>query len=813
MKLSLKWVQEFVDINDYFAKPQELSDLLTKAGFEVEATSDARSQYLQVVVGHILEKEKHPNADKLSVCRVTTGQNQVHQIVCGAQNHKVGDRVVLALPGAVLPGGLTIKKSALRGVESSGMLCSFKELQLEGPSEGIAILDSTAPVGKPFAEFWGLDDVIFELKVTPNRADGLSHLGLAREIAALLERPLKMVLKPLSGEKKTKSGEVQVTVKDSKTCPRYMGRTIENVRVQPSPAWLQKRLESVGLKSINNVVDVTNLILMELGQPLHAFDADQIKDQHIIVDRAQNNEEFTTLDQKKIKLSTDNLTIRDSERPLCLAGVMGGLNSGTTVDTKTVFLEAAYFLSDSVRKTSRQHGLDSDSAYRFSRGIDSELTGLALQRATQLIEELTGGKAVSDYIDIDSRTQRANPIEISTELISNRLGYQADFQKMKSFAERLHFKIDKIEGSKLTLTPPSFRHDMSHPMDFVEEYARLDGYDKIPESLPALDNSPTPHDPKFLATRSLAHLAVASGFSQSLNFAFCSKSTESEFLGNREALKKLNFKISESSIPLLNPLNEDLNVMRSSLSLGLFNNVMNNYRYGNEQGKLFESGQCFYQEGSEMKETMRLSMAAWGFSENLWNSKNQTNPVYQLKSYLENLNVKWNLSSLTVKHPSEIHLVPSFLHKGQWAVVEFRNQAIGWIGTLHPQILSDKKVRVPVAMLEIELPALIDAKSGVKKIMTPSKFPAVTRDVAFVLPKDFSAGEVLRVAKQKAGAMLLDSKILDIFEGAPLEEGKKSLVIRLTWQDPNQTLQEEAVSKLQSQLVDELTKNLPVALR
>ena len=813
MKLSLKWVQEFVQVDDYFSKAQELSDLLTKAGFEVEAMHDARSLYHQVVVGHILEKEKHPNADKLSVCRVATGQNQVHQIVCGAQNHKVGDRVVLALPGAVLPGGLTIKKSALRGVESSGMLCSFKELQLDGPSEGIAILDTNAPVGKPFAEFWGLDDVIFELKVTPNRADGLSHLGLAREIAALLERPMKMVLKPITGEKKTKSGEVKVTVKDTQTCPRYMGRTIENVRVQPSPAWLQKRLESVGLKSINNVVDVTNLILMELGQPLHAFDAAQIKSQHLIIDRAQNNEEFTTLDQKKIKLTSDNLTIRDSEGPLCLAGVMGGLNSGTTVDTTTVFLEAAYFVSESVRKTSRQHGLDSDSAYRFSRGIDSELTPLALQRATQLIEELTGGKAVGDYVDIDSRVPKLNKIEVSTELITQRLGYQADFQKMKSFAERLHFKIEKEEGSKLTLIAPSFRHDMTHPMDFVEEYARLDGYEKIPESLPPLDKSPTPHDPLFLANRSLAHLAVASGFSQSLNFAFCSKTQETEFLGNREALKKMNFKISESSIPLLNPLNEELNVMRSSLSLGLWNNVLSNYRYGNEQGRLFETGQTFYQDSSEMKETHRLCMAAWGQSENLWDAKNSTNPVYQLKAFLENLSVKWNLTSLTIKSAGESALVPSFLHKGQWAVVEFRNQPIGWIGTVHPQILSDKKVRVPVAMLEIELPILMDAKSGVKKITTPSKYPAAMRDVALVLPKDFSAGEILKVIKQKAGPMLADYKIIDIFEGEPLEAGKKSLSIRLIWQDPSQTLLEEAVSKLQSQLVDELTKSLPVALR
>jgi len=813
MKLSLKWIQDFVAVDEFFSKPNDLAQLLTQAGFEVESIHDSRALYYQVVVGQILEKNKHPNADKLSVCLVTTGQNQVHQIVCGAQNHKTGDRVVLALPGAVLPGGLAIKKSSLRGVESSGMLCSFKELGLEGESEGIAILDSQAPVGKAFAEFYGLDDLVFELKVTPNRADGLSHLGLAREIAALLEKEMKPGPQPLSGQKSQKSGPIQVEVLSQNLCPRYMGVFIENVKVQNSPAWIQKRLESVGLKSINNVVDVTNLVLMELGQPLHAFDADQIKGEKIKVSVAVINEEFTTLDQKKIKLTADNLTIRDSEKALCLAGVMGGLNSGTSVDTRNVFLEAAYFLPDSVRKTSRQHGLDSDSAYRFSRGIDSELTPFALKRAADLIAELTGGKISSDYVDHDVRNLKVHRIPVSVDLLTKRLGYPVSFEKMKNYALRLQFKIENESAQSMVLVAPSFRHDMSHPMDFVEEYARLDGYDKIPETLPALVKNPTTHDVTFTSLKSLAVVATASGFSQSMNYAFCSKKAENQFLGSTEILKNLGFKIKPESIAILNPLNEELNVMRSSLSLGLWNNILHNYRYGIEHGGLFEMGQTFYQEGPEMKETLRMSLAAWGNSEDLWSKTGQqVNPVYKIKSFIEELANAWKLPSLRVCGASD-QKVPEFLHRGQWAVVEFRNQPIGWVGTLHPQKLADVKIRVPVAMMEIELESLIEAQSSVKKISTPVKHQAVTRDLALVMPKDLAVGDLLKTVQHKAGPALISYKVLDIFVGEPIDSDKKSVSIRLVWQDPAQSLQEEAVNLLQTQLLENLTKQFPVALR
>ncbi|MCE3010898.1 MAG: phenylalanine--tRNA ligase subunit beta, partial [Proteobacteria bacterium] len=374
MKISLKWLNEFVDVQDYLKKPEALADLLTRAGLEVEEISNRAKDLDHVVSALILEKGKHPNADKLSLCQVTTGEGVVHQIVCGAQNHKQGDRVVLALPGAVLPGNFKIAQAQVRGVDSGGMLCSLKELGLAKESEGIVILPVDAPLGKPIAEVLGVDDVTFELKVTPNRADCLSHYGLAREVSCLLGRGLKpLIAKPALTAGQT-SDQIQVDLRATDLCPRYTGRFISKVKVGPSPAWLKARLESVGLNSINNIVDVTNYVMMELGQPLHAFDVAQIQGKKIIVDRPVAGEKFMTLDGTELKLKGDELMIQDTEKSLCIGGVIGGKNSGVSEGTQTLFLEAAYFSPSSVRKSSRSHGLNTDSGYRFSRGVDPNNT-------------------------------------------------------------------------------------------------------------------------------------------------------------------------------------------------------------------------------------------------------------------------------------------------------------------------------------------------------------------------------------------------------------------------------------------------------
>ncbi|MDX9732462.1 MAG: phenylalanine--tRNA ligase subunit beta, partial [Bdellovibrionales bacterium] len=401
MKLSLRWLNDFVDVQEFMKTPDELARILTNAGLEVESIEDQAKPFQNVVVGHILEKGQHPNADRLSLCQVSTGDGVVHQIVCGAQNHKQGDRVVVALPGAVLPGNFAIKHSKIRGVESGGMLCSEKELGLlaEGEdSPGIVILPEDAPIGRGFAVYRGLDDVIMELKVTPNRADCLSHYGLALEVGCLLGREVKKPRAEFTPG--AWDGAVSVAIQAADLGPRYAGRHVRGVKVGPSPEWLRLRLESVGMKSINNVVDVTNYVMMEMGQPLHAFDIREIKGGAISVDRARAGEAFTTLDGSELKLDGTELTIRDSERAVALAGVIGGKNSGVVDSTTEVFIESAYFAPGAVRRTMRKFGLDTDSGYRFARGVNPETTADVLDRATSLMIEVAGGEASKERVDI-----------------------------------------------------------------------------------------------------------------------------------------------------------------------------------------------------------------------------------------------------------------------------------------------------------------------------------------------------------------------------------------------------------------------------
>jgi phenylalanyl-tRNA synthetase beta chain len=434
MKISLNWLNDHIDLSDYRERAGEIAALLTAAGLEVEAVEDKSALFRHVVVGRIAQLDRHPNADRLTVCQVDVGEGSLRQIVCGAKNHKAGDKVVVTLPGAVLPGDFAIKKSKIRDVESLGMLASESELGLKKESEGILILPADAPVGEPFAKYFGLDDVTFEINVSPNRADCLSHLGLARELSALLGRPLKTAGVELktSARLSTKSA-IGLEVHDTQLCPRYSARLVDGVKIGPSPAWLRMRLESVGLNPINNVVDVTNFIMMDLGQPLHAFDAARLQGKKIIVAKAEAGEKFKTLDGSELTLSGDELTIRDGERAVCIAGAIGGLNSGVTDSTTSVLIESAHFAMDSVRKTARRHGLQTDSAYRFSRGTDPSGVIRALERASALIQEVSGGEIAADFWDEYPHPRAARPITVSAAYVSQRLGYPVEAAGLKSW--------------------------------------------------------------------------------------------------------------------------------------------------------------------------------------------------------------------------------------------------------------------------------------------------------------------------------------------------------------------------------------------
>lgn len=814
MKISLQWIQDFVDIADQMNKPAELAELLTRAGLEVEEIVDRRKDFDAVVTGLILEKDKHPGADRLTVCKVTTGEGVVHQIVCGATNHKAGDRVVVALPGAVLPGNFTIKRSAIRGVESGGMLCSTTELGLSKESDGILILPADAPVGKPFAEYMGLTDVQFELKVTPNRADCLSHYGLAREIACLLGRELKTPAPSFTEAPESSKSTVALHVEATDLCPRYVGRVIKGVKVGDSPDWLKRRLESVGLNSINNVVDVTNYVMMELGQPLHAFDAARIAGKKIVVDRAPAGEKFTTLDGTEIAMKGGELVIRDGERIVALAGVVGGKNSGVTNETADLFLESANFLASSVRKTSRAHGIVTDSAYRFSRGVDPRNARKAQDRAVELIVKVAGGTVLSDPHDSNPSPTAPKPIDIGLEYVGERLGYAADAAKFADFMKRLGCGLESTGEKSYRVTPPSFRFDLERDVDLVEEYARLNGYDEIPESIPVVATAPAPHDEKWRLLRRVHGVLRGQGYLQAFNYGFTSSKRERAFLGGMRAFPAAGLAVGEKSIALKNPLADDLDVMRSTVCEGLYRNAVANTKYGNEEGFLYEIASTFHhKDGGGYRENTRLALIGWGRPRSLFTKSAQYPVVFDLKAAVEALLEMLRIGSFTWVVPADKGEVPGFCHRGQYAQLMVEGKKVGFIGTVHPSLLEEEKIRVPMAISELDVEALLKGQPRPYRAEALSKFPAVERDYSFVVPKSLRIADVLKEIRKAVGALLVEADVFDVYEGDKMEAGKKSVSLRLVFQDRNATLQEAQINELNAKVLEAVGKAFGIAVR
>lgn len=814
MKISLKWLNEFVSIQDYMNKPEALADVLTKAGLEVEEIKNLSKDFENVVVGLILEKDKHPQADKLSLCRVTTGEGVVHQIVCGAQNHKTNDKVVVALPGAILPGNFAIKKAVVRGIESGGMLCSLKELGLAGESEGIYILPETAPIGASFAVYQGLDDVSFELKVTANRADCLSHFGLAREVACLLGRELKSPQINLSSQVGKTSEIFSLDVKAADLCPRYTGRFIRNVKVGSSPEWLKKRLELIGMNSINNIVDATNYVMMELGQPLHAFDAAQIQGKKVIVDRSNRGEKFITLAETELLLTGEELMIKDTQHNLCVAGVIGGKNSGVSDKTTEVFLESAYFLPLSARRSMRGHGINTDSGYRFARGVDPENALVALNRATEIILKIAGGECLLEPLDFYPVPHKKAGLDISTAMISERLGYKADAKKFENFMNRLGCQVENKGDGQFKILPPSFRFDLEQEMDLVEEYARLDGYENIPEALPALNMIPSSHDANYVLQKITADSLRAQGFSEAQHLIFVGSKTQAQFLQNIKILTDLGLSMSEMPVKVLNPLNEEQDCLRQTLSYGLFKNILNNFHQGNEYGRLFEIGKSFLFEGPEKyKENWRLGLSAWGQIQGIWQKQSSHAVVFELKAAVENWLKSQNVNSfkwLTISNKGE---VPAFIHRGQVAILQVEGKKCGFIGTLHPTLLDEQKIRVDCALGEIDLEIIFKNLPRIKKAETPNRFPVMQRDLALIMPKVLKVSAVMEVIEKSAGPFFSGAEAFDIYEGENLDAGYKSVAFHLSFQDRKETLKEQVVNEAIDAILKNLKEKLQVGVR
>ncbi len=802
MKFSIQWLGDFVKVKDFFSDSEKLSESLTRAGLEIESIQDFSKQFKNIVVAEIKTLDKHPNADRLTLCKVSTGK-KTYSIVCGAKNHKVGDKVVLALEGAVLPGNFIIKKSRIRGEESEGMLASSSELGLkEQQEDGILILPTEAKLGSEFSDYYGLNQILLDVNVTPNRSDCLSHMGLAREISCLFDRPFSKPVKKINYDKSLSvKKKIKVEVIEKNSCPRYSGRYIEGVTIGESPEWLKQRLQSVELKSINNVVDITNYVLWDRGQPLHAFDADTINS--ISVKKSVKGEKFISLDDNTLTLTGEDLTIRDRDKVLALAGVIGGKDSGISSKTKNIFLESAYFRPEDIRRTSRRFGLQTDSSYRFSRGIDPENVKESLDFACALIQELAGGKVSHDLYDFYPKPVEPKSISITLEDLESRLGYKVNLSYFLKWMELLKCEIEDSKKEFLKVKAPSFRSDLSIKEDLIEEFARLEGYDLIPEVLPK-PLLPKNWAAEFVDIQKLQNLVRNQGCSQVINYSFSDPDFYKEFLQNKEDLKSIGLKMRHF-FPIKNSISHRLSIMKNFLTPDIFKNIHHNFRHGNKWGKVFEISPIFYKEENQYKQNYHLALGKWGQPVNLWAGKNLHN-VFHLKSILENILTRLSYKNFNWK---QIFSPVSFLHPEQTLLLEVQNKTIGYVGTIHPHLQSKYKMPLDIALAEFDLGELWKCFKKPFKVQNLSPFLTLEKDLTFVIPPDVAVADVQKEIQKILGSICKNVEVFDFYEKGE----ERSISFRLYLTPEKESWTDHDLQNFQNKVIDHIAKKFSISLK
>jgi len=782
MKFSVNWLREFVDLPK---NPEEVAELLTRAGIETKNIEMRGANIEQVIVSQIIASSRHPNADRLTVCEVDDGTGTKRQIVCGATNYKVGDKVPLALPGTKLPNGAEIRKSKLRGVESEGMLCSPIEIGLGEDASGLLILSPDAEVGAPIGELFPTD-AILDVEITPNRGDLLSHFGLAREIAALTGKKLKST----ASESKIPVKKTGVTITSTRECPFFSARRIDNVTIGPSPQSLRAKIESVGIRSINNIVDISNFVMLELGQPTHAFDADKLKD-GINVRLARDGEKFLALDGKTYSLNTNNCVVADQERAVGIGGVMGGEETGVTESTKNVLLEAAYFLPASIRRTGRELNLPSDASYRFERGVDPEMVVRASQRATELIQEIAGGTPAKE-INVAGKLP-ANPADVSLryEKCDRVVGIAI---KPKTVDEILtRFGLKKISAAKITKWKiPSYRRDLQHDVDLIEEVVRAYGAERIPGTDRGRFMPSTEADRLHSLESALRDRLIARGLTE----------VRTSKLIPRNAIA-----FGENSIALRNPLSEDHVALRPSLLPGLLAVLDHNVRAGAKRVAIFELGRVFVPPTGN--EERRLAVLVWG---NVTSSPHwrlhalDRLDFFDLKGVIES-SVTRKLFFRPEPHPN---LALATAIYGD-------NQLVGRAGQLSTSLTTriDASDGVFVAEISVDFPTIGLGSTATFREL--GKFPAITRDIAIIAPEELTHEEILNVIFRVSEPSLEKVDFFDRYVGPEAERlfgpGKKSLAYTLTYRDKNRTLTNEEVTEVHARIRERLKRELGVTLR
>jgi phenylalanyl-tRNA synthetase beta chain len=798
MKISYKWLKEFISTEK---TPEEISKILTNIGLEVESLEKVQTipgGLEGLVIGHVKDCSQHPNADRLRVTRVDVGTGQELQIVCGAPNVAAGQKVVVAVVGATvhpLAGEpFKINKSKIRGEVSEGMICAEDEIGLGESHSGIMVLDEDATVGTLAKDYFRIeDDYVFEIGLTPNRADAASHLGVARDLAAF-ERSAVTMPNLDSFRVDNRTREIPVLVEDAEACARYSSLTISGINVKESPDWLKDKLNVIGVRPINNIVDVTNYVLHELGQPLHAFDADAILGGKVIVKKAVEGAVFTTLDEVERKLSSEDLMICNESEPMCLAGVFGGSKSGVTASTTSVFLESAYFNPVTVRKTSKRHGLKTDASFRFERGTDPEMTLVALKRAALLIREVAGGEISSDVSDFYPMPISPFKVEVSYAHIERLIGKHIPPVEIGLILQGLNIKIVSESEFGLVLEVPTYKVDVTREVDVIEEILRLYGYNniEIPAQVRASLNFSAKPD-KEVVQNQIADLLSANGFNEIL----CNSLTKSSYSRN-----------PEQAVRILNPLSSDLDVMRQSLLFSGLEALAYNQNRRNPDLKFYEFGKVYHLHADTYRENSRLSVFITGLTRpEQWNHPVQNSSFYNLKSVVDGILTRLNITGLSTEETSNPDLTFGLQYKkGDKVLVDFGNVAKGSLK------LCDVGSDVFYADFDWDL-VLKSVRSNKITHQEVSKFPAVRRDLSLLLDQTVTFERLKQIAMRTEKSLLKEVNVFDVYQGNKLPEGKKSYALSFILQDVEKTLADKQIDAIMQKLILNLEKEAGAEVR
>lgn len=795
MKISISWLQE------YLSGPilaSEVARKLTEQGIEVEGIEEIGKEISGVFAAKIVSARPHPNADKLSLCTVDDGKER-DEVVCGAKNWKVGDVVPFAKVGATLPGGITITPKPLKGIESRGMLCSEKELGLSEEASGLWILPPDTTPGTDIAK--AVRDTVLVLGVTPNRPDCLSHIGVAREIAAAFDLTLKMPEAPLIEHKDKNEDHCKVLLEETEGCPRYAARIIRGVAIQPSPLWLQRRLQAVGVRAISNVVDVTNFVMMELGQPLHAFDLHCLAKQTIRVRRAESNEKLKTLDGQERTLSDNgnvDLVIADAEKSVAIAGVMGGLTSEVTNETKDILLESAYFHPSWVRKTAKRQRMHTDASHRFERGCDPDGVPFAQDRALSLMQQLAGGEVLSGRVDAYPKPIPKQQIALRAARVRQVLGVDAP----QNLSPLGLVKLDQSEAQTLWEIP-NFRPDLEREIDLVEEVARLYGIDQIPARVPKMSMTTEPAKELLspvTEVQKLREAARLAGLSEAVCYAFCGSDVVAKIPwpeGDQRA----------QPVRLANPIADDLDVLRPSLLPGLLLSVARNQRRQRGAVRLFEIGRVFLpREGVAPAETLRFSAIIAGEEARWWGK--DAPDFFWVKGLVELL-----FGALFLPSPSARAASLPFLIEGAAAMISSQEHLVGEIGELHPEVLERFEITGRAFWLSLDIHSILQLTKPAITFKELSRFPAVTRDIAMLSEQSLTWEAVARCIEETRSTMLQEISLFDLYQGPNLPAGHKSMALSLTYQSSEKTLTDEEVQASHDAICKALVEKLQIKIR